>query len=128
MLAAGMSYDAVAETLNVPKSTVQGWAEKVEEIIGKRPGEVRANEFDARAQATACAIMHALEVQADLAGDRTWLGVLLTSPAEGVRNVERFTKSVADRLTSLLQFAQGIAPEQLPGDGPRAIEAEIVDA
>ena len=126
MLAAGATLDEVADTLDAPRSTVQGWAAKVKEITGKSPAEVRANNFDEKVQDAACALMDAIRIQAELAGDRGWLMGLLTAPSDGVSNVNSFTKAVAERLTVIVQFAQGVAPERLSANEPSALEAEIV--
>lgn len=128
MLAGGATLDEVVERTGTAKSTVQGWAAKVKEITGKAPAEIRANNFDEKVQDAACALMDAIRAQAELAGDRGWLMGLLTAPSEGVNNVNSFTKAVTERLTVIVQFAQGVAPERLPANEPSALEAELVDA
>lgn len=128
MLAAGASLGDVEEALGVPRSTVQGWAEKVKEITGTSPSEVRANDFDTKVQAAACALMDAIRTQAELAGDRGWLMGLLTAPSDGVNNVNAFTKAITERLTLIVQFAQGVAPERQSLAESNTVEAEVVDA
>lgn len=130
MLAGGATLDEVAEKTGVAKSTVQGWAEKVKQITGQKPEDIRLTRFEHVLENLLCDAGETVRALQSQMRDPQFLRDML-GRSGGPDDAIKLIGFSNEQAIAIASFAAGLAVRKLatlPEHQPSALEAELVDA